>query len=127
MKAEGEETQTEKDDEEEWGRIPIPQSNDSDESEDWNEPDQEPEGDDDSTEELKICCLFVTPREPSGMKEKDNKEWEEDLAFLIGPRLDWIVRTKDGTLFALQEDPLLTNNTAPTIPTRLEYPHHQGV
>jgi hypothetical protein len=51
---------------------------------------------DDSTEELKICCLFITPHEPRGMKEKDNKKKEEDLAFLIGPRLDGIVRAKDG-------------------------------
>ena len=108
---------TEKDDEEEWGRIPIPQSDDSDESEDWIEPDQENEGDDDSTEELKICCLFITPRDdqPKGRREKDNKKREENLAFLIGPRIDGIVRTKDGTLLTLQEDPLLTNNRAPKV------------
>ncbi len=46
------------------------------------------------------------------MQEKDNKKRGEDLAFLIGPRLDGIVRTKDDTLLTLQEDPLLTNNKA---------------
>ena len=93
---------TEKDDEEEWGRIPIPQSDDSDESEFWNEPEE----DDDSTEELKICCLSIHPREdkPTGMEEKEYKKMEEDLAFLIGPRRHGIVRTKDGILLTLQED-----------------------
>ena len=84
---------TEKDDEEEWGRIPIPQSDDSDESEDWNEPAHEQDEDNDSTKELKICCLFITRREdqPRGLKEKDNMKKEENLAFLLGPRLDGIV------------------------------------
>ena len=47
-----------------------------------------------------MSCLVI---------EKENKRREENLAFLIGPRLDGIIQIKDGTLLNLHANPLLTN------------------
>ncbi len=65
-----------------------------------------------------VCCLFITPRgdQPRGNNEKDNKKREEDLAFLIGPRIDGIVQTKDGILLTLQDNPPLTHRTTTKVP-----------
>ena len=82
---------TDKDDEEEWGRIPIPQSDDSDEDT-WL--DEAPKSE--SEEEETIGSHTPTKKIKQG--EHKNKKFTEDLAFRYGPRRDGIVKMKDGTL-----------------------------
>jgi hypothetical protein len=99
-----------RDDEEEWGRIPIPQSDDSD-VEPWLDGSQSPESEQEEED--------VTFETPATGKEKFsqnalmivnnpmhvNKESTEDFAFRDGPRRDGIIRKKDGSLIII-DDPL---------------------
>ena len=95
----------EKNDEEEWGRIPIPQSDDSEDSTGWDDP--EIEEDDDSHSNLHILCVTLH----KGKNEQENKMSEESLAFLLGPRRDGIIRRKDGTLLNIPETLNQAHNT----------------
>jgi hypothetical protein len=100
--------ETNKDDEEEWGGIPIPQSDDS-EDEPWFEESHSPEsepGDED-----------VTPMRGNkkGFSQNVltivsntlliNKQSTEDFAFRNGPRQDGIIQRKDGSLITIDECP----------------------
>ena len=83
-----------RDDEEEWGRIPIPQSDDSD-NEPWldesSSPESEQEEEDDTIkppakrkqEGFSQNALMITNNH-----EIVNRESTEDFAFRIGPRRD---------------------------------------
>jgi hypothetical protein len=127
---------TGRDDEEEWGGIPIPQSDDSDD-EYWldeissDESESEPyeadagpyalnlrEPDDDSDDASSNLTSQV--QRTSTPPKKDEKAQMsistfDDLAFLIGPRRDGSIKRKDGTVFTLTEL-ITTLNTLP--PTR---------
>jgi hypothetical protein len=99
-----------RDDEEEWRRIPIPQSDDSD-NEPWLDESHSPESEQEEED--------VTFETPATGKEKYsqialmivnntmqvNKESTEDFAFRNGPRRDGIIRKKDGS-FIIIDDPL---------------------
>jgi hypothetical protein len=95
---------TEKDDEEEWGRIPIPQS---------DEPDNEPWFGGSSSPESEQEEEDTTVDSPEKGQEKGrsqnalmivnkpklvNKEYTEDFAFRNGPRRDGNIRKKDRTI-----------------------------
>jgi hypothetical protein len=99
-----------RDDEEEWGRIPIPQSDDSDD-EPWLDESRSTES---GQEEEDVT--FDTPAMGKGKFSQNalmvvnnpmhvNKESTEDFAFRNGPRRDGIIRKKDGSLIII-DDPL---------------------
>jgi hypothetical protein len=107
-----------RDDEEEWGRIPIPQSDDSD-NEPWFEGSSSPESEQEEED---------TMIQPSAMgKEKElsqnalmivnklklvNKEYMEDFAFRNGHRRDGAIRKKDGSILTI-DDQLNPKGTQP--------------
>jgi hypothetical protein len=108
-----------RDNEEEWGRIPIPQSDDSDD-EPWLDESHSPESEQEEDD--------VTFETPATGKEKFsqnariivnnpmhvNKEsTEEDFAFRNGPRRDGVVRRKDGSLIII-DDPLYSKTLQTT-------------
>jgi hypothetical protein len=109
-----------RDDEEEWGRIPIPQSDDSDD---------EPWLDESHSSELEQEEEGVTLDTPATGKEKFsqnalmignsniyvNKESTEDFAFRNGPRRDGIIRRKDGSL-------IITDDSLHTEPSQFKKP-----
>jgi hypothetical protein len=95
----------EKDDEEEWGRIPIPQSDDS-EDDTWLE------GSDDSDQEREIrpaCVVSVDiafdtkPDKQETGKNKVNTRVTDDFAFRHGPRRDGIILRKDGSILTITD------------------------
>ncbi len=100
-----------RDDEEEWGRIPIPQSDDSDD-EPWLDESHSSESEQEEED--------VTLETPAMGKEKFsqnalmivnnpmhvNKESTEDFAFRNGPRRDGIVRRKDGIVRSVTKNKL---------------------
>ncbi len=107
-----------RDDEEEWGRIPIPQSDDSDD-EPWLDESQSPESEQEEED--------VTIETPAMGNEKRfsqntltivnkptivNKEYTEDFAFRNGPSRDGIIRKKDGSLLTI-DDQLYPKDTQP--------------
>ena len=73
-----------RDDEEEWGRIPIPQSDDSYSTEGWLSDESEQEEEEDLKKEL--------------------SRQSDALAYLIGPRKDGRILTREGKIIDLQED-----------------------
>jgi hypothetical protein len=88
-------TEEGRDEEEEWGRIPIPQSDDSYSTEGWlsNESEQEE-------------TTSTTKRE----RHEDNKKEYRNcyLAFMLGPRKDGRILNKDETI--LDVNARLTDN-----------------
>ncbi len=95
---------TEKDDEEEWGRIPIPQSDDSD-NEPWLDDTSSPE----SEQEVEDATIEPpVKRKQGGLNQNAlrivnnhvtvNKESTEDFAFRNGPCRDGSIRKKDGSI-----------------------------
>jgi hypothetical protein len=88
-----------RDDEEEWGGIPIPQSDDSQSSGDYLSDDTKEEEDESAS---------LTSRQRS-----------DDLAFLLAPRLDGKIKDKKGLVIELHE-------STPNInPTNQETQHHE--
>jgi hypothetical protein len=97
-----------RDDEEEWRRVPIPQSDDS-EDEPWfgesNSSESEQDGED----------ITPTMGNKKGFSQNVltivsnpllvNKQSTEDFAFRNGPRRDGIIRRKDGSLITIDECP----------------------
>ena len=75
---------------EEWGGIPIPQSDDSSST--------------DSEEE-----------EESGPRKRDRNK-DDSLAYLVGPRRDGRVLNKDGTIIDVNESFVVTINERPALP-----------
>jgi hypothetical protein len=114
-----------RDDEEEWGRIPIPQSDDSD-NEPWldesSSPESEQEEEDDTIEPpakrkqegFSQNALMITNNH-----EIVNRESTEDFAFRIGPRRDGSIRKKDGSILTVDDQPY-PKNTQPEKATREE-------
>ncbi len=97
-----------KDDEEEWGGIPIPQSDDS-EDEPWFEESHSSEseqGDEDVTPVMgnkKGFSQNVLTIVSNTLLI--NKQSTEDFAFRNGPRRDGIIQRKDGSLITIDECP----------------------
>jgi hypothetical protein len=90
----------ERDDEEEWGRIPIPQSDDESERHTWID---ESDGSDQERDIRPACVVSVETafnREPKvrTMKNKVNRQTNDDFAFRHGPRRDGIILMKDGSI-----------------------------
>jgi hypothetical protein len=127
---------TGRDDEEEWGSIPISQSDDSDddywldeissaESESQQyETDPEPsvlnsrKPDDDSDDaSSNLISQAQRTSTPPTNEEKAQISMSnfDDLAFLVGPRRDDSIKRKDGTVLTLNE---LTTTLNPLPPTR---------
>ncbi len=102
---------TEKDDEEEWGRIPIPQSDDSD-NEPWLDESSSPESEQEE-EDVTIEPPFM--RKQEGFSQNAlmivnnhvnvNKESTEDFPFRNGPRRDGSIRRKDGSILTMDDQP----------------------
>jgi hypothetical protein len=79
----------ERDDEEEWGRVPIPQSDDSYSSDEW------------LSEEPKQC-------EPTSSDDEDQSQkgyLNCFVAFLIAPRKDGRILTKEGKIIDVNDGP----------------------
>ncbi len=110
----------EKDDEEEWGRIPIPTSEDS--SEDTWGDDLEIADDNEGDDSLPILFVAVCKHQT---KTKGNDEKQEDaIAFSIGPRRDGSVRRKDGTIISVNDTtPLPTYNFKQAKQVRIDLPY----
>ena len=89
-----------RDDEEEWGGIPIPQSDDSQSSGDYLSDDTEEEEDESAS---------LTSRQRS-----------DDLAFLLAPRLDGKIKGKKGLVIDLNEPTPNIKNTS-----HQETQHHE--
>jgi hypothetical protein len=95
----------ERDDEEEWGRIPIPQSDDESEGDTWLDES------DDSDQERNIrpaCVVSVKTmfnKEPNiTIKEnKTNKPVTDDFVFRHGHRRDGNILRKDGSILTLYD------------------------
>jgi hypothetical protein len=107
-----------RDDEEEWGRIPIPQSDDSDDAP-WLDESHSPE-----PEQKEEDVTFETPATGKEKYSQNalmivnnpmhvNKESTEYFAFRNGPRRDGIIRKKDGSLIII-DDPLYSETLQPT-------------
>jgi hypothetical protein len=75
-----------KDDEEEWGRIPIPQSDDSYSTEDWFSDETKVEEDDHNQGNYYQGILTLQ---------------SNALAYMVGPRKDGRILTKAGTIIDL--------------------------
>jgi hypothetical protein len=140
---------TGRDDEEEWGGIPIPQSDDSDD-EYWldensdDEPDSEqreadtepshvnlrkPDNDPDDASSTLTCLAQPFPVS-TATREQKHMSFQNinDYAFLIGPRLDGLIQQKDGTILTLQEPPTILKLPHQTVykslePTTLDVPY----
>ncbi len=108
------------------GRIPIPQSDDSDD-EPWLDESHSPESE---QEEEKVT--FETPAMGKEKFSQNalmivnnpmhvNKESTEDFAFRNGPRRDGIIRKKDGSLIII-DDSLYSETLQP----RKERPKEEG-
>ena len=107
-----------RDDEEEWGRIPIPQSDDSD-NEPWLDESSSPESE---QEEEDVTIGPPVMRKQEGFSQNAlmivnnhvsvNKESTEDFAFRNGPRRDGSIRKKDGSILTVDEQPY-PKNTQP--------------
>jgi hypothetical protein len=103
-----------RDDEEEWGRIPIPQSDDESEGDTWLD-----ESDDSDQEcNLKSACVVSVKtmfNEEPNIARKDNrinKPVTDDFVFRHGQRRDGNILRKDGSILTLYElKPLTMNNT----------------
>jgi hypothetical protein len=78
---------TERDDEEEWGRVPIPQSDDSDSAEGW----LSDESDDHDTHSTKET------------KDKAQEYRNCVVAFMVAPRKDGRILTKEGNIIDVNE------------------------
>jgi hypothetical protein len=95
----------ERDDEEEWGRIPIPQSDDESEGDTWLD-----ESDDSDTErDIRPACVISVKtafnKEPNVKvgENKINRQTTDDFAFHHGPRRDGTILRKDGSILNLYE------------------------
>jgi hypothetical protein len=77
----------ERDDEEEWGRVPIPQSDDSNSAEGWLS-DESDDHDTHSTNET---------------KDKAQEYRNRVVAFMVAPRKDGRILTKDGNIIDVNE------------------------
>jgi hypothetical protein len=86
----------ERDDEEEWGRIPIPQSDDSDSTDEWlsQEPEQHASTDDEDQNQKGYLNCFV--------------------AFLIAPRKDGRILTKEGKIIDVNDGSASNEKQQPT-------------
>jgi hypothetical protein len=94
-----------RDDEEEWGRIPIPQSDDESEGDTWLD-----ESDDsDQERNLKSACVVSVKtmfNEEPNITRKDNrinKPVTDDFVFRHGQRRDGNILRKDGSILTLYE------------------------
>jgi hypothetical protein len=94
-----------RDDEEEWGRIPIPQSDDESEGDTWLG-----ESDDSETErDIRPACVVSVEtafnKEPNVKirKDKINRRTTDDFAFRHGPRRDGTILRKDGSTLDLYD------------------------
>jgi hypothetical protein len=104
-----------RDDEEEWGRIPIPQSDDSD-NEPWLDESYSPESE---QEEEDTAIEPPVKRKQGGFSQNAlmivnnhvnvNKESTEDFAFRNGPRRDGSIRRKDGSILTVDDQPYPQN------------------
>jgi hypothetical protein len=102
-----------KDDEEEWGRIPIPQSDDSDEYTWLDEL-----SDSSESEQEKGIITSAESTAPTNEKGEMNKIFSDDFAFRHGPRRDGNIRNKDGSLLTLNELlPLTKTNSSTSLKT----------
>ncbi len=72
----------ERDSEEEWGRIPIPQSDDSQSTDDYLSDESEHE-----KIQVMMGCVCITSRKRG-----------DELAFLLAPRIDGKIRNKEGLI-----------------------------
>jgi hypothetical protein len=98
-----------RDDEEEWGRFPIPQSDDS-ENEPWFDWSPSPESEQDDED---VPCDTTAKSNEKGFSQNVliivsntllvNKQSTEDFAFRNVPRRDGIIRRKDGTLITIDD------------------------
>jgi hypothetical protein len=86
----------EREDEEEWGRIPIPQSDDSDSTDEWlsQEPEQYASTDDEDQSKKGYLNCFA--------------------AFLIAPRKDGKILTKEGKIIDVNDGPASNEQQPPT-------------
>jgi hypothetical protein len=99
-----------KDDEEEWGRISIPQSDDSDDDT-WN--DESTDSLSEQREDSQPLIFNLGPKRNNSMTKLITLLMpitSEDLTFLVGPRRDGISRKKDGTLIMTDNLPPLTHH-----------------
>ena len=104
--------------EEEWGRIPIPQSDDSD-NEPWLDESSSSESE---QEEEDVTIGPPVMRKQEGFSQNAlmiannhvtvNRESTEDFAFRNGPRRDGSIRKKDGSILTVDEQPY-PKNTQP--------------
>ena len=86
-----------KDDEEEWGGIPIPQSDDSDDEywlEELTSTESESEQEEEDVSRQSLRKRVATPNN----EIRDRVNNTNDLAFLFGPRRDEIIRQRNGNL-----------------------------
>ncbi len=89
-----------KDDEEEWGSIPIPQSDDSDDEywlEELTSTESESEQEEEDVSRQSLRKRVATPNN----EIRDRVNNTNDLAFLIGPRRDGIIRQRNGKLLTI--------------------------
>ncbi len=94
-----------RDDEEEWGRIPIPQSDDESESDTWLD---ESDSSDKKRNIRPACLVSVTTafdNEPNIQVKERKVNWPttDDLAFRHGPRRDGTILMKDGSILTLYD------------------------
>jgi hypothetical protein len=108
-----------RDDEEEWKRIPLPTSDDSSEDS-WLEESSRSEADNESAEQITIAeeptaetKKNVRNNYMSAIKRDNGNHESIALAFLLGPRRDGVILTKEGTLISTGE---VHNNKEPLRP-----------
>jgi hypothetical protein len=103
-----------RDDEEEWGRIPIPQSDD--ESEDYTWLDELSSSDEkNNTRPACVVSVMTAFNNKPNIQVKERKvNWTttDDFAFSHGPRKDGTILMKDGSILTISElNPLMKVNT----------------
>jgi hypothetical protein len=109
----------ERDDEEEWGRIPILQSDDESKGDTWLD---ESDGSDQERDIRPACVVSVETafdREPNvrTMENKVNRLTTDNFAFRHGPRRDGTILMKDGSIINIYNfNPL--KNLKPEKPKR---------
>ena len=105
---------TGRDDEEEWGRIPIPQSDDESEDYTWLD---ELGSSDEKNNTRPACVVSVTTafnNKPNIQVKERKVNWTttDDFAFSHGPRKDGTILMKDGSILTISElKPLMKVNT----------------
>ena len=94
-----------RDDEEEWGRIPIPQSDDESEGDTWLDESDDSEAERDIRPACVVRVETAFNREPNIKigKYKINRQTTDDFAFRHGPRRDGTILRKDGSTLDLYD------------------------